>query len=80
MLRVFAFIGSSVATVSLAIGYALAGRWGGAALIVALGLFWLAGDRWEWRGRLLVTAVSIVLFTGAVVWGRGRGWRQAGCW
>ena len=45
-----ATVSIALATLLLALGYALDGRWIGAAASVALGCLWLVGLRRNWNG------------------------------
>jgi hypothetical protein len=71
--------GTVLAAVVLAMGYGLNGLWGGAAVALVVGVFWLAGQwcRWEW-----VASVALVLLIGVAAVGQsggvGGGWMLAG--
>jgi hypothetical protein len=56
-----ATIGISLATLLLVLGYAIGGRWIGAAASVALGCLWLVGLRRGWNG---IDSLGLVGFTG----------------
>ena len=68
-----------IATLTLALGYALIPVWLGAIIVVTLGLVWLVGQqrRMDWLNDL-----SFALFTVAaafgVWWGAPAGWMLAG--
>jgi hypothetical protein len=68
-----------VATFALALGHGLGGLGAGAALVAALGLLWLLGQRagWGW-----VASAMLALFVGAAAvgtWlGVGAGWTLPG--
>jgi hypothetical protein len=67
------------AAAALAAGYGLNALWGGAAIALVVGAFWLTGQwrRWGW-----VTSAALVLLTGAAamgLWlGVGGGWALVG--
>jgi hypothetical protein len=71
--------GIVLAVAVLAIGYGLSALWRGAAVALAVGAFWLAGQwrRWGW-----VASVALVLLIGAAavgLWsGVGGGWMLVG--
>jgi len=54
-------IGIGLATLLLTLGYAIGGRWIGAAASVALGCLWLAGLRRGWNG---IDSLGLIGFTG----------------
>jgi len=56
-----AILGIGLATLLLTLGYAIGGRWIGAAASVALGCLWLAGLRRSWSG---IDSLGLVGFTG----------------
>jgi hypothetical protein len=79
MISKLSLVSIGLATFALALGYGLGGLWAGAALIAALGLIWLLGQRagWGW-----VASAMLVLFVGAAAvgtWlGVGAGWTLLG--
>jgi len=68
-MRIIFSISTSLAVLSLAVGYTLAGLWPGTIVIIGLGLLALATNRWQWRGWLQMITVAVVSFTGAAVVG-----------
>jgi hypothetical protein len=64
------FVSTSIglATFGLVIGYALNAFWIGAAIIVALGLFWLVGQWRGWRPVSVLVAISFIFATALGIW------------
>jgi hypothetical protein len=69
-MKFFVSISIGLATFGLAIGYALNALWIGAAIIVALGLFWLVG---QWRGWRSVSVLAAIFFIFAAALGIWQG-------
>jgi len=65
MMKTFSFVSMVPAALSLAIGYALAGFWVGAAFAVGAGLLWLAALWRDWR-RVIGLSVIIVVGIAAL--------------
>ncbi len=72
-------ISTTLAASALTLGYALNGLWGGALLILALGILWLMGQRYGWGW---MASVALVVFMGAAAIGLqlrwGVGWALLG--
>ena len=68
-------ISVGLATLALALGYGLGGRWAAAAAALAAGVLWLAG--W-WRRIAGTEGAGLLAFTGLAAWGLwlglGAGW------
>jgi hypothetical protein len=63
-------MGTVSAAAALATGYGLNGLWSGAAVALAVGGFWLVGQRHQWRW---VASMALVLFVGVAAVGQGGG-------
>ena len=67
-MKAFVSISIGLATFGLTIGYVLNALWIGAAIIVALGLFWLVGQWRGWRPVSVLVAIFFIFTTAFGVW------------
>jgi hypothetical protein len=61
-------ISIGIATLLLALGYAMGGGWIGTATSVVLGCLWLAGQRRGWSGMDALSLIGAVGIAAAGVW------------
>jgi hypothetical protein len=79
MIAKFSLASIFLAVFALALGYGLAGLWGGALSVTASGLLWLLGRRRDWDWMASVVLIFLVGAAAGGLWlDLGAGWMLIG--